>query len=136
MSCTKCTERVDSQRVQQDLYANWGSPQAGPNALGLALKERTTRTGRPFMQDSFSALFMFSNSWSKLCTCAHYGSEGQARTYVSRDGPAPRLYRMFYNKDIDAREAAHRMFREDPPHTLWQTGAGKQRLGQRGCMAI
>ena len=102
MSCTKCTERVDSQRVQQDLYANWGSPQAGPNALGLALKERTTRTGRPFMQDSFSALFMFSNSWSKLCTCAHYGPDGQVQSDAHIMDLRSRIHHTFYNKYFDA----------------------------------
>ncbi len=30
--------------------------------LEPTLKERTTRTGRPLVQDSFSALFMLSNT--------------------------------------------------------------------------
>ena len=37
--------------------------------MSLTLWERTTRTGIPFWHDSNSALFIFSNFWSKDCTC-------------------------------------------------------------------
>ena len=41
----------------------------GRSTMSLTLWERTTRTGIPFWHDSNSALFMFSNFWSKDCTC-------------------------------------------------------------------
>ncbi len=53
------------------------------------LWERTTRTGRPFWQDSSNALFIRSNFWSKDCTCGHrFDSNkfGEARRRGSTHG--------------------------------------------------
>jgi hypothetical protein len=54
----------------------------------LALKERTTRTGRPLRHDSLSALFMLSKSWSNDWTCTQAAGRAGAAP-VSRAEAAP-----------------------------------------------
>lgn len=64
---SSATEGGPSSRGEAAACVQVATAGSTPSAGGgsLALKERTTRTGRPLVQDSFSALFMLS----KVCGC-------------------------------------------------------------------